>query len=128
MSRENVEIVRRTIERFAQRGPEAVLATVHPNVEVHARIGEVYRGHDGALEFLREWLDPWDDYSIDSEEFFDAGDRVVVFIHQRGRGRKSGIEIDQRPALLFGLSGGQIIEWRTFTDREQALKAVGLGR
>jgi ketosteroid isomerase-like protein len=126
MSREGIEIVRRAVELFARDGPEAVRDLLHPDIETFAQIGEVYRGRDGAVGFLREWLGPWEDYSIDVEECFDAGDCVVAFINQRGRGRGSAMEVDQRPAFVLRLSGRQIIECRFFVDRSQALQAAGL--
>jgi ketosteroid isomerase-like protein len=128
MSRENVELVRRAFRLFRQEGPEAVRELVHPEFELRdpGPIGEVHHGPEGAVEYLREWIGTWDDFAIEAEDFFDAGDQVVIFVVQRGRGRGSGVEVDQRLAVLFRISGGQIIDFRPYPDRVRALEAMRL--
>jgi ketosteroid isomerase-like protein len=120
--------VRRAIEQFARDGPEAVRDLLHPEIQTFAQIGEIYRGRDGAVEFLREWLSPWEDYSIEIDDCFEVGDRVVAFINQRGRGRGSALEVDQHPAFVVRLRGRQMIECRFFTNRDDAVGAAGSGR
>jgi len=50
----------------------------------------------------------------------------VVVHHERGRGRGSGVEVDNRSANVFDVSCGKIVRRRPFPDRSQALDAVGL--
>jgi ketosteroid isomerase-like protein len=127
VSRQNVEIVRRAIELYAHGSTHrAAVELLHPEITVRVRIGEVYEGRDAAVAFFRDWHDSWEDFFIEVEEFFDTGDQVVVFLRQRGQGRISGIAIDQRPAVVVRLKGGQIIDWTTYVDRAQALEAAGL--
>jgi ketosteroid isomerase-like protein len=126
MSREHVDIVRRAVAFVAAQDLDGLLSLVDPGVSVRLQIGEVCDGRDAVARWLREWLSTWEDYSLELEQCFDAGDRVVAFICQRGRGRASGVEIDQHPALVFRVRDGQIIEWRVYVDREQALVAAGL--
>jgi ketosteroid isomerase-like protein len=126
VSQENVEVARRAFELFASHGPEALRDLLHPGIKTFAQVGEVYRGRDGAVEFLREWVSPWEDFSIDAEEFIDAGDYVVVVFNQRGRGRGSGVVVHQRPAMVLRLGGRRIIECRFFVDRSQAVEAARL--
>jgi ketosteroid isomerase-like protein len=126
MSRANIETARRAAEAFAHGGIDEMRALLHPEVKVRVRVGEVYEGRGAAAEFFRDWRDAWDDYRIEAEQFLDAGDQVVAFFHQQGRGRVSGIDIDQRAAVVVRISGGLIIEWTTYGDRAQALVAAGL--
>jgi ketosteroid isomerase-like protein len=42
------------------------------------------------------WQSTWEDLDVTIEEIIDAGDRVILSAHHRGRGRGSGIEIDAR--------------------------------
>jgi hypothetical protein len=54
------------------------------------------QGHDAVRASVARWKGAWDEYEVTHEEFVDAGDRVVVTLHLRGRGRGSGVEIDAR--------------------------------
>ena len=87
-----------------------------------------YRGHAGYVRWLEDWGAAWADWSIDVEEYFDAGDWVVVFVLMRTKGLGSGIETTREDAQLYRLPDGSIVETDYYNDRERALKAVGLGR
>jgi len=76
--------------------------------------------------WFARWLGAWENYTARVEELIDAGDRVVVVHHERGRGRGSGVEVDNRSANVFDVSCGKIVRRRPFPDRSQALDAVGL--
>ena len=60
------------------------------------------------------------------KEFTDAGDRVVVTVHFRGRGQESGAEVDARSHHVYTLRDGKTIRMDEFMDRADALKAAGL--
>ena len=61
-----------------------------------------------------------------AEEFIDAGDRVLVTEHHRGRGRGSGIEVDTRLYSVYTVCDGKVVRMDQFTDRPEALEAAGL--
>jgi ketosteroid isomerase-like protein len=86
----------------------------------------VYRGREGVAEAMRVWTGTWDDWRVELEEIVDAGDRVVLIARESGRGKGSGIEIDQRVYGVFTLRDGKIVRWKGFIDRDQALEAAGL--
>jgi SnoaL-like domain len=44
-----------------------------------------YEGVDGANRFLAEWLEGFEQWSLDIEEVLDRGDRVVTVVRQRAR-------------------------------------------
>jgi ketosteroid isomerase-like protein len=67
-----------------------------------------------------------DELETIAEEFIDGGDRVVVAIYFRGRGRRSGIEIDTRLYEIYFLREEKIVRVQEFTDRAEALEAAGL--
>jgi len=62
------------------------------------------------------------------EETIDAGDRVLLSAHHRGRGRGSGLEIDARYYEVYTLSRGKIIRVDEYTDRAEASKPPGCRR
>jgi ketosteroid isomerase-like protein len=110
---------------------EAVLALMDPEVEVHDR-PEVpdagsYHGHEGVLAALRQSFDTFDEFRIVPEQFIDAGDRVVVIIRMMGRGRASGVGVEDRIAHLWRIRDGRAIHLQVYSDPGAALAAVGLG-
>jgi uncharacterized protein len=129
MSQENVEIVRRHFEAYLSGDNETALAAYDPQVEFDASLrpeGHVYRGREGVAEAMRVWTGTWEDWTIELEEIVDAGDRVVLIARESGRGKGSGIEIDQRVYGVFTLRDRKIVRWKGFIDRDQAFEAAGM--
>jgi ketosteroid isomerase-like protein len=130
MSQENVEVVRRMFEAYEKRDMPAVLAGVHPEVEVHPGLvgvleGTVYRGRDGFKQFLEEVDVAWVEYRIEPEEFRDLADTVLVLGRARGRGR-DGIVVDAHAGWVAVMREGKVRRWQSFANRHDALEAVGL--
>ena len=127
MSQENVELVRRGIQRV-----EAFWALLDEYVVWDLRdrpmldLDSVYVGRDAVVEASRHYWGTWQDYRLEAEEFIDAGSSVVVAVRERGRGKGSGAPFDQRFAQVMTLSRGRIVRWEIFQDVARALDAVGL--
>jgi uncharacterized protein len=68
----------------------------------------------------------FDGLEIEPEEFLDGGDRVVVVSTMSGRGRGSGAETEQRLVSVWTFREGKIVRHDSFTDRDEALREVGL--
>jgi ketosteroid isomerase-like protein len=123
MSRENVEIVRRFLvlddfdEALKYADPDIVW---NPAEELSAQ------GHDAVRASTERWKSEWDDYELIPEGFADVGDRVVVTVRFRARGRVSGIEVDGRLYDVFTLRDGKIVRMDQFTEQSEALESVGL--
>ena len=129
MSRENVEVVRRAFEAFRRRDWQSFIAPFDPDIEWHDRpeagLG-TFHGHDGVRRFFQTILEAWEHYDARAEDIIGAGDQVVVFIHQTARGSASGVDVEERIAGVFRLHGGKVCYVRIYTDRNEALEAVGL--
>jgi ketosteroid isomerase-like protein len=121
-------VVGAVVDAFNRGDLEATLEHVDPEVTVHdpARTGASYRGHTELLRFWREWLETWDDYRIEPAELVESGEEVFLACRQTGRGRASGLEVDQDLYLVLGIRGGRITEFRIYADRGQALASAGL--
>jgi ketosteroid isomerase-like protein len=127
MSRENVELVRgcyqpRDLGRFFELLDDEVEFdfTAYPVPDA-----AVIRGRAAAIEWSRRWFGTWDDYTLEAVEIVDAGDRVVVVQHERGRGRGSGVPLDRRWAVVYTLRAGKVVRFQAYRTREDALEAVG---
>jgi ketosteroid isomerase-like protein len=80
VSRENVEIVRRWVERFVATG-EVLWAVLDPEIEVrdHDTPDQgTYRGHDGFRQWVADWESAWADYRLEVQEVLDHQDLVAV--------------------------------------------------
>ena len=124
MSRENVEVVRAIYEAWSDNRSAAPfierdLEYINPPeaVEPGTRIGRKY---------LAAVRDVYPDFRIQTEQFIDAGDDVVVMATIRGRGLRSQAVAEQRQAYVWTLRNGKAIRFRWFNDPRQALEAVGL--
>jgi ketosteroid isomerase-like protein len=60
------------------------------------------RGHQRMRRYWNELWETWDGIRLDPIEVFDAGDgRYVVDVRLWGKGRRSGVEVDQRFAFVY---------------------------
>jgi ketosteroid isomerase-like protein len=83
-------------------------------------------GIDGLEELLRSWLLAWESCRIEAEEFHDAGEEVVVFVRVLGRGSGSSADVEMENAHVWTMRDGRAMSIRAYTDRERALREIGL--
>ena len=117
-----MEIVR----RFLLLDVEEALEYADPEIVWNPTEESAAQGHEAIRASLARWKGEWDDYELLPEEFEQRGDRVVVAVHMRGRGRASGIEVDARLYDVYTLRGGKIVRMDQFTERSDAFEAAGL--
>jgi hypothetical protein len=140
MSQENVEVARAGLESFLAGTSESAREDMldgqaegwDPEIELDASeapvldIAGVYRGRDAVQRFWREWLAAWETFRFDYE-LVDAGDRVVMLLDPRMRGRSTGIDMPfGKVAWVFTYRDGLLIRMKFFMGQSEALKAVGL--
>jgi ketosteroid isomerase-like protein len=131
MSQENVELVRRHLDAWLSGDNETALGYYDPEVEFDASVrpeGQVYRGHEGVAEAMRVWTGAWEDWSVEFEQMIDAGDKVLVIARESGRGKGSGVEVEQKAFAVFTVREGKIVHWKGFVNRSDALEAAGLSQ
>jgi ketosteroid isomerase-like protein len=131
MSEENVGIVKAFFTAFAERDHAAAAAVLDPDVEIRPAIvggpeGVVYRGHPGNRRFWHDINAAWKEFRIETEEFRDLGERVLVLGRAFARGEGSGIALDEPVAWLAAVREGRIVEFRSFSHQQEALEAAGL--
>lgn len=129
MSRENVEVVRDHADAYARGDVERALAALDPEVvfDFSARPdgGNVHHGREAVLRAVRAWLGAWRDYRYETEDVIDLGDRVVLLFRERGRGKKSDVEVEHRGGWVYTLRDGKIVQAKVY-PRADALEAAGL--
>lgn len=129
MSQKSVEIARRACEAYISGNYEATLAAFDPAVAVdwtNRPEGGVYRGRGGVVEAMRTWTRTFEDWRLEIEGILDAGDSFYLVTREVGRGKGSGVPIEQTSHQVVTVRNGKIIHWQGFPSREKALEANGL--
>ena len=132
MSQENLELVRRANALFRAGDLEALIGLYHPDAEwrdlQHAPdTPEVVHGRAAIRALWTQWLQTFDEFSVDVYEYIDAHPWVICPSRWYGTGRQSGITIDIRVADAIKVEDGKIVcAVMGYPDTAEALKAVGL--
>jgi ketosteroid isomerase-like protein len=131
VSEHNVELARRLAAAYNARDIEAFITYCDPSIELSAAlaaaVGTVYRGHEGVRRWHRDLEEAWgDDIRSVPEAYFDLGEQTLVFLSLRGRGRHSGAEVAMAVALVVSWRDGLMIYFKAYTDREDALRDLGV--
>ena len=130
MSQENVDALIHAFDA-APENPEPFFALFDENVEWDMTFGpfplqkKVY-GPEAVRDFFRTWAGTFDDWGFEAEETIDAGASVFVCLRQWGRGKGSGVPVDNRFFQVWTFQDGKVIRYRAFTDKAEALEAAGL--
>lgn len=128
MSEANVEVVRAIFSAWG-RGDFSSVDWADPEIEfrIPGPDSHQHRGVDAMGRAWAEWLGAFDEFSVVGEDFHDAGDKVVVQQLFRGKGKGSGIPIDEIPgAAVLTLRDGKVIRFEGYTTIEAARVAAGL--
>ena len=124
----NVELVQAVYDRFRGGDTEGALALYSPDVEVHDRPEipdpKVHHGHEGVLAALYESRSEFAALDILPEEFIDTGDRVIVVCLFVGRGRESGVPVEQRLCHAWTVRDGLVTRMEVHSDRDAALRGA----
>jgi SnoaL-like protein len=73
---------------------------------------------------LRAWLDGWEHWRAEADDYLELGDHVVVLASYHGRGKGSGVEIHQQGAHVFELRDGKVVRLEIFASRDKAIESV----
>ena len=83
-------------------------------------------GIEGLAQLLSEWMSAWQECRIEADEFHQAGDQVVALVRVHARGSGSEIDLEMENAHVWTMRDGQALAIRAYSDRERALREVGL--
>jgi ketosteroid isomerase-like protein len=131
MSRANVDIVRRAWRAYEDGDLPTALADIDGDF-VATRVPPMpdvvpYYGREGMMQMLADWIEGFEEFHLTAEEFNDANERqVVVRIHQRAVGAKSGVPIEADFWMVHTMRDQKVVRLDIYGSATQALKAVGL--
>ena len=128
MSQENVEIVRRAIDRLNETGEpdwdlyDADLVwTTRPDGPAHV----TYRGLDGLRQGSRSMRQVWAKLHGEILEVVESGDVVVSVLRWDLRAH-SGVELTEVEGWVTWIRDGKITRIEQHANKAEALEAAGL--
>ena len=133
MSQENVEIVRRNYEAFADGGFDRWMEYWSDDLDYRPAKDGVddpgpVHGKDAMRKHIGDWIETFDEFWFGPVELIDAGEDTVVGVERYGgRAKQSGVETDQTCGIVFTIREGKIARCREYATRAEAIEAAGLG-
>ena len=127
----NVELVRLAVDAV-NKGDLATLDAIWSDQgEFHSTFaaseGRVFRGRQGVRDYFATLGEVFDDMAVAIEELCEAGeDRLVVVVRVTGRGKGSGVNVEQRNGQVWTVVDSKIARVDSYMSRAEALEAVGL--
>jgi len=130
MSQADIETLRAGYEAVSRGDWDAALRGLHPDLEWkpaerHPLAG-TYRGRQQFERFFREQWEPFEEVRVEPEEFFQRGDRIVVFLRIRSRPKGSSATVEIRIGHLWTMRDGKAARCEVFAVRQEALETLGL--
>jgi ketosteroid isomerase-like protein len=131
MAHENANVVRAVVDAQQRRDWQAFRRLYDPDIEWEDASGlwgdwGIRCGFDEVRDAWVTWFEAFEQVDFQIEELIEAGDKVVAFIRARGRGRESGLVIDQRLPSVWTVRGGRVVRVRGYREAGDALEAAGL--
>ena len=87
MSQEERETLRLVYEAYNRGDWTGALSRMHRDIEWKTTRTGRHRGHDEVRRFMEDMREPFEEVMVEPDEWFDHGDRIVVFLRIRARPR-----------------------------------------
>jgi ketosteroid isomerase-like protein len=128
MSSENVDVVKQGFEAFGRGDLDAVAETFDEQVEwwtsEEIPNGGTIKGRDAVIQSFAAIGDDWDEFTLEPEQFLDAGDWVVVRGKARLKAKASGQTIEERFAHVVEIRDGKTVRGEFHSDSAKEYKAL----
>jgi ketosteroid isomerase-like protein len=124
----SVELVRAIADALNRGDIDGMLARMDPAFEWRpleaSPVARVYRGHDDVRHYVEDWLGTFESLRLELEDPVEIGDRVVTVVRGHGRGRASGVALENSFCQVWTVREGTAVAMDEYQTREQALKAL----
>src|SRR5207249_2053539 len=105
MSQADIETLRAEYEAMSRQEWSAVFRSAHSDFELttpeRSAIAGTFHGRDNARRQIADFFGPFEEVLAEPEEFFERGDRIVVFFRLRSRPKGSSAGVAIRAAHLW---------------------------
>ena len=130
MSQANVDKARDFIAAYNRRDFDAAVESFDPDIEwvlPERQSSDSCRGPDEVKRFWEGIDETFEELRLKPQEFVDAGDQVATRLRHHGRGKESGVEIDEELYhQVATFRDGRMVRIEYFGEWSEALEAVGL--
>jgi ketosteroid isomerase-like protein len=126
---ENLDVVRSIYAEWERGEFRAKPEWADPDIEFEVPDGPEPSTRTGiaAAPGVEAFLTLWETLRFDAEEYREMEDgSVLVISRMRGRGKSSGVEVDQLRASLFQVRDGKVVRLVLYWSRDRALADLGL--
>jgi ketosteroid isomerase-like protein len=129
MARENVDVVNEAFAAWGRRDSAALRELLDEQAEFRSAFvagleGGVYRGHAEIERNFSDIDDLFDDWHSEGQRCLEmSGDVVLALYRIVGRGKGSGVPVDQPVGMVFTLSDGKVVKADGYLDPQDALRA-----
>jgi uncharacterized protein len=128
MSSENVDLVKQAYEAFGRGDLDAIAEGFDEQVEwwtsEEVPNGGTIKGRDAVIQSFAAIGDDWDEFTLQPEQFLDAGDWVVVRGTARLKAKASGQAFEERFAHLAEVRDGKTVRGEFHSDSAKEYKAL----
>jgi ketosteroid isomerase-like protein len=130
MSQENVRILRDAFAQFEREGTPA-FEWLDPDVELinfeSFPVTRPYHGWDGALAWLAEVSEPFDDFRFELVDVLaDDDECVVTRCRASGDSKQGGPPMELVWGVVWTFREGKVVRVEGFRTADEALEAAGL--
>lgn len=128
LTQRNADLMREAYRRIgAEEFTDVAWELLADDVVVHDRPEipdpRTYHGRAGVLEALAASDESFEQFGMELEDLIGVGDSyVVVVLRMHGRGRGSGVPVEERIAHLWTVRDGKAAEMQVYSDPDQALR------
>jgi ketosteroid isomerase-like protein len=131
MSDENVVKARAYIDAYNRRDFDAAVEAFDPDIAwilPERQSSDSCRGPEEVKRFWEGLDDTFDELQLIPQEYVDAGDRVATRLRHYGRGKRSGLEINEELYhQVVTFRDGRMVRIEYFGEWSEALEAAGVG-
>ncbi len=126
MSDADEQVVRDAFARWNSGEHTVDPQLIDPEIEIYsALVQQTFRGYEGAEAWAREIDEQFADWRIEVHASRELGDgRLLLEGTIFGRGRQSGVDLDQPGAWLAEVRGGRLLRLLNFIGHDAAARAL----
>jgi ketosteroid isomerase-like protein len=128
----NLDLVR-SIYAARARGDYSSAEWAHPDIEyvvVDGPAPGTWSGRAALADVMRDYMSAWQGFRGEAAEYRELDDnRVLVLVQMSGRGKTSGVDLEQlgaKVAVLYNIRDGKVTRVVHYWDHERALADLGL--
>lgn len=131
MTQETVEVIRAGYAAWRNRDLDALLETLHPEIEFHTSglfpdLAPIYRGHRGMRSLWEAMFAPWESLRLEVERIVEGDECAAIALRFHAQGKGSGVRTDLPHGHALRFEDGRVVKVSAHASFEEALEAAGL--